>query len=106
MLRTSGRDNFINDTIDASNGGIYVNTDGVTNPQKSKILHDMFVQATSSAAGSGDYGQAVLLWANTANNVSITANAFVNLSGPGAAINTTQGGDCGATQNPPTSAMI
>jgi len=88
---------FIDNIIDVSNGGIYLNTDGQTNPPPTTINQNRFVQATPSAAGSGDFGQAVLLWANTANNVTIASNAFVNLTGPGAAINTTQAGDCGTT---------
>ena len=94
---------FIDNIIDVSNGGIYLNTDGQTNPPPTTINQNRFVQATPSAAGSGDYGQAVLLWANTANNVRIANNAFVNLTGPGAAINTTQAGDCGTT---PTTAAF
>lgn len=88
---------FIDNIIDVSNGGIYLNTDGQTNPPPTTINQNRFVQATPSGAGSGDFGQAVLLWANTANNVTIASNAFVNLTGPGAAINTTQAGDCGTT---------
>ena len=88
---------FIDNVIDVSNGGIYLNTDGQTSPLRTTINQNRFVQATPSADGSGDYGQAVLLWANTANNVMIASNAFVNLTGPGAAINTTQAGDCGTT---------
>ena len=88
---------FIDNIIDVSNGGIYLNTDGQTNPPPTTISQNRFVQGTPSGAGSGDYGQAVLLWANTANNVTIATNAFVNLTGPGAAINTTQAGDCGTT---------
>jgi hypothetical protein len=90
---------FIDNIIDVSNGGIYLNTDGITNPKVTSINENEFVQATPSAATSGDYGQAVLVWANTGNNVQITNNRFVNLSGPGAGINTTQAGNCGATPN-------
>lgn len=90
---------FANNIIDVSNGGIYVNTNGLTAPAKTTINQNQFVQSTPSAAGSGDFGQAVLLWANTANNVTIANNSFKDLSGPGAAINTTGDGQCGATPN-------
>ena len=85
---------FTDNIMDVSNGGIYVNTDGVTNPATSKIAANRFIQTTPSWAPSGDFGQAVLLWANSSNNVSIANNDFVNLSGPGAGINTTGAGDC------------
>jgi hypothetical protein len=90
---------FTNNVIDVSNGGIYLNTDGQTNPPLTTIKQNRFVQAIPSSASSGDFGQAVLVWANTGNNITIANNAFVNLTGPGAAINTTQAGDCGATPN-------
>ena len=85
---------FTDNIMDVSNGGIYVNTDGVANPATSTIADNRFVQSTPSWAPSGDFGQAVLLWANSANNVSIANNDFVNLSGPGAGINTTGAGHC------------
>lgn len=88
---------FTDNIIDVSNGGIYVNTDGIVDPAPSTIAENSFVQATPSWADSGDFGQAVLVWANTANNLSITDNDFVNLSGPGAGINTTGDGSCGAS---------
>jgi hypothetical protein len=90
---------FTDNIIDVSNGGIYVNTDGIVNPSPSSIADNAFVQATPSWANSGDFGQAVLVWANTANNLSISNNSFTNLSGPGAGINTTGDGSCGATPN-------
>lgn len=90
---------FTDDIIDVSNGGIYVNTDGIVNPSPSNIADNAFVQATPSWASSGDFGQAVLVWANTANNLSISNNSFTNLSGPGAGINTTGDGSCGAAPN-------
>ena len=85
---------FTDDIMDVSNGGIYVNTDGIANPATSTIADNNFIQSTPSWAPSGDFGQAVLLWGNSANNVSIANNDFVNLSGPGAAINTTGAGHC------------
>jgi len=88
---------FNNNIIDVSNGGIYVNTAGVSDPSPTKIQTNSFVQSVPSAANSGDYGQAVLIWANTANNVTIANNDFTDLSGPGAAINTSGTSSCGAT---------
>jgi parallel beta-helix repeat protein len=86
--------NLSNNVVDVSNGGYYLDTDGLVNPSPSTISQNEFVQATLSSASSGDFGQAVLLWANTSNNVTISNNAFDNLSGPGAGINTTGTGTC------------
>jgi len=96
--------NFSDDIVDVSNGGIYVNTAGQTNPASSTIADDEFVQAAPSSSNNngGDQGQAVLVWGNTANNLSISDNSFVNLSGPGAAINTSGGLNCGNTPDPTT----
>ena len=88
---------FTKDIVDVSNGGFYLNTNGIANPAPSSIANDKFVQATPSWANSGDFGQAVLVWANTGNNITIANNSFVNLSGPGAGINTTGTGSCGAS---------
>lgn len=91
---------FANDIIDVSNGGIYFNTAGQANPPATMIAHDLFMQSVPAAEnGGGDFGQAVLIWQQAANNVTVTQNDFVNLSGPGAAINTTAGGNC---QDPST----
>ena len=88
---------FTNDIIDVSQGGIYFNTNGVANPSATTIAHDLFVQSTpASEEGGGYFGQAVIIWQHAANNVTVTQNDFVNLSGPGAAINTTAGGNCTA----------
>ena len=88
---------FTDNILDASGGGIYVNTDGITNPAASNITDNHFVQSTPSWAPSGYYGQAVSVWGNTGNNISISNNSFTNLSGPGAAINTTGTGSCGSS---------
>ena len=93
---------FTNNIIDVSNGGIYLNTNGIVNPAPSLIADNKFVQTTPSWANSGDFGQAVLVWANTGNNITVANNAFVNLSGPGAAINTTGTGICGSSPNTST----
>jgi hypothetical protein len=93
---------FSKDIIDVSNGGIYLNTNGIANPKPSSISYDKFVQATPSWASSGDFGQAVLVWANTGNNITISYNSFVNLSGPGAGINTTGTGSCGSSPSAAT----
>ena len=80
---------FTNNIIDVSNGGISFDTAGQTNPPESTIARNQFVQATpASENGGGDEGQAILIQNNTANNVDVVNNAFVNLSGPGGAINT------------------
>ena len=89
--------NFTDNILDASGGGIYVNTDGITNPAASTIADNRFIQTTPSWAPSGYYGQAVSVWGNTGNNISISNNSFTNLSGPGAAINTTGTGSCGSS---------
>jgi len=89
---------FVDNVIDVSTGGgVYLNTGGVANPAPSTIDSNLFLQATPSAATSGDSGQAVLLARGAADNVRVEFNAFQNLSGPGAAIDTTGGGACGTT---------
>ena len=93
---------FKNNIIDVSNGGIYLNTNGIVNPAPSLIADNRFVQATPSWANSGDFGQAVLVWGNTGNNITVADNAFVNLSGPGAAINTSGGLNCGSSPDTST----
>ena len=90
---------WVDDVVDVSNGGIYFNTDGITDPAGSVINRDLFVQASSSAAPTGDAGQAVIVAGGTANNVNIAYDAFTELSGPGAAVSTTQAGTCGSTLN-------
>ena len=93
---------FAKDIVDVSNGGIYLNTNGIADPAPSLISDDEFVQATPSWANSGDFGQAVLVWGNTGNNITISNNAFENLSGPGAGINTSGGLNCGSTPSAAT----
>ena len=88
---------FINNVVDVSNGGIVLDTGGAANPPSSSIAQNNFTQATPSAAPTGHAGQAVVLGPGTANNVTIAANVLANLSGPGAAIDTTGTGTCGAT---------
>jgi hypothetical protein len=91
---------FVNDVIDVSTGaGVYFNTGGAANPATTGISTDVFTQATPSAATSGDDGQAVVVAGGTANNVSVQNDGFLNLSGPGAAVDTTGGGACGPTLN-------
>ena len=86
---------FLNDIVDASNGGIALNTDAVANPAPTDVKQDLFQQATPSAAPSGDEGQAVILTGGAANDVRISNDAFVELSGPGAAITTPGTAACG-----------
>jgi Putative Ig domain len=88
---------FVDDVVDASNGGIYLNTDAATNPQTSTIGTDLFVQSSPSAATSGNAGKAVVIGGGTGNNVTIADNNFDNLSGPGAAVSTPGTAACGAT---------
>ena len=88
---------FTDNILDVSNGGIYVNTDGITSPAASTISDNQFIQSAPSAASSGYAGQAVSVWGNTGNNISISNNSFTNLSGPGAGINTTGTGSCGSS---------
>ena len=91
---------FVNDVIDVSTGaGVYFNTGGVANPATTGISNDVFTQATPSSATTGDDGQAVVMAGGTANNVSVQDDAFTDLSGPGAAVDTTGGGGCGTTLN-------
>ena len=86
---------WTNDIIDASNGGIYFNTDGLATPSATTISDDQFVQATAAPeTASGDEGEAVVFAGNTANGVSVTNDDFSDLSGPGAAIDTTGTGTC------------
>ncbi|MFZ1062495.1 MAG: hypothetical protein WAN30_03395 [Acidimicrobiales bacterium] len=85
--------NFTNNIINVNKGGIYFNTDGVTNPASTVIAGNAFVQTVPASEYGGGYeGQAIALWGQTGNNVQIEGNAFINLSGPGAAINTTGAG--------------
>ena len=88
---------FTDDIVDASHGGIGLNTDGITNPAATTISDDEFTQATpASESGGGWAGQAVTFWGGSANNVSIDHNDFLDLSGPGGAINTTGSGSVSA----------
>ena len=87
---------FVNDVVDVSHGGIALDTDGAVNPLTSRITNDLFVQATPSAALTGDAGVAVAVTGGTAANVVIAYNSFENLSGPDAAITTPGTGACGA----------
>jgi parallel beta-helix repeat protein len=80
---------FTDNIMDVSNGGIYFNTDSVATPGATTIADNEFTQSVGSDAGSGDYGQAVLIWQKAGDNVSIQDNDFSDLSGPGAEINTT-----------------
>ena len=89
---------FENNIIDASNGGIYLNTDGVADPSPSTISQNEFIQSTPHGeGGTGYYGSAVALWDNTANNVTISHNDMLNLTGPDADINTTGTASCDGT---------
>jgi len=88
---------WVDDIVDVSNGGIYFNTGGIADPVISVINRDLFVQASPSAAPTGDAGQAVIVAGGAANNVNIAYDAFTDLSGPGAAVSTTQAGTCGST---------
>ncbi len=84
---------FSDNIIDTSKGGIYFNTDDVASPAPTTISDNEFTQATAAGEGGGGYaGQAVALWGKTGNDVTISGNDFDNLSGPGAAINTTGSG--------------
>jgi nitrous oxidase accessory protein NosD len=89
---------FTDNLMDVSNGGIYFNTDGVVNPAATTIADNKFTQSVGSEAGSGDYGQAVLIWQQAGDNVTISNNDFSDLSGPGANINTT-GSSCATSSN-------
>lgn len=91
---------FVDDVIDVSDGGIYLNTDGYSDPATTSITNDLFVQANPSAATSGDAGEAVILGDGTANNVTIAYNVMEDLSGPGAAISTPGTADCTGTFDP------
>ncbi len=84
---------FSDNIIDTSKGGIYFNTNDVASPAATTISDNEFTQATSAGEGGGGYaGQAVALWGKTGNNVTVSGNDFSDLSGPGAAINTTGSG--------------
>ena len=87
-------------------GGIYFNTDDVASPGASTISDNEFTQSVGSDAGSGDYGQAVLIWQKAADNVSIQGNDFSDLSGPGANINTTGAGSGGSCPESSTGLSI
>ena len=97
---------FTDNIIDVSNGGIGLNTDNVNDPAPTTIADNEFTQSTPAASesGSGWYGQAVTIWGDPGDNVTINNNDFDNLSGPGAAINTSGTGSCngvgsGSSQN-------
>jgi hypothetical protein len=80
---------FTDNIIDVSNGGIGLNTDNVAGPSPTTISGNEFTQSTPAGeSGTGWEGQAVTIWGDPGDNVSITGNDFDNLSGPGAAINT------------------
>ena len=84
---------FTDNIIDASEGGIGLNTDGVASPSPTTISGNEFVQSTpSTESGGGWAGQAVTIWGGSGNNVTIDNNDFSDLSGPGGAINTTGAG--------------
>jgi hypothetical protein len=88
---------FSNDIIDVSYGGIYLNSDGVSDPAKTTINHDSFVQAIPSSASSGYYGGAVNMWSQAgkaADNVTVSDNNFTNLSGPTGAVHTGSNPSC------------
>jgi large repetitive protein len=88
---------FSNDIIDVSYGGIYLNSDGASNPATTTISHDSFVQAIPSSASSGYYGGAVNMWSqagNAADNVTVSDNSFTNLSGPTGAVHTGSNPSC------------
>jgi hypothetical protein len=88
---------FSNDIIDVSYGGIYLNSDGVSDPATTTINHDSFVQAIPSSASSGYYGGAVNMWSqagNAADNVTVSDNNFTNLSGPTGAVHTGSNPSC------------
>lgn len=87
---------FLNDFIDVSDGGIFLNTAAVADPAPSSISGDVFLQQAPSAATSGDEGIAIIIGDGTGNNISIVDNSFQNLSGPGAAISTPGTAACGA----------
>ncbi len=92
--------NFSNDIIDVSNGGIYLDTNGVSNPTTTTISRDSFVQATPSSASSGYFGGAVNMWSqasNAADNVTVSDNNFTNLSGPTGAVHTGSNPSCTST---------
>ena len=97
---------FTDNIIDVSNGGIYFNTDDAPSPGATTISDNEFTQSTSSEAGSGDFGQAVLIWQKAADNVSINNNDFSDLSGPGANINTTGAGTAGTCPESSTGLSI
>ncbi len=89
---------FSNNIINANVGSIYMNTDGITNPAPTTISDNQFIQTVpASEYGSGYDGGAVALWGNTSNNVTISGNDMLNLTGPGADINTTGTGTCDGT---------
>lgn len=88
---------FVDDVVDVSNGGIELNTAGAVNPAASDVRGDLFEQAQPSAAPSGTAGQAVIVGGGSGNDLRVTDDAFQNLSGPGAAINTPGTANCGAS---------
>jgi hypothetical protein len=93
---------FTDNIVDVSEGGIGLNTDGISNPSLTTISDNEFTQSTPSNAGSGWDGQAVTIWGESGNNVTISHNDFSGLSGPGSAINTTGDGLNGGCQNDPS----
>jgi uncharacterized repeat protein (TIGR02543 family) len=74
---------FEENVIDASTGGIILNTDGVTSPTQTTIAYNQFWQSIPYATSSNAFaGEAVLLaGGSTADNVSIFSNDFLDLSG-------------------------
>ena len=91
---------FTNNIINANLGAIYMNTNGIANPAVSTISNNQFVQTVPASEYGGNYdGSAVALWGNTSNNVIISGNDMLNLTGPDADINTTGTGSCDGTGN-------
>ena len=89
---------FTNNIIDASLGAIYMNTNGLLNPAPTTISGNEFVQSVPASFYGDNYdGSAVALWGNTSNNVTISGNDMLNLTGPDADINTTGTGSCDGT---------
>jgi len=88
---------FTDNIMDVSNGGIYFNTNDALSPGTTTIKGNEFTQSVGSEAGSGWYGQAIIIWTHSGVNVNISANDFYDLSGPGADVQTTGAGassDC------------
>ncbi len=89
---------FTDNIIDTSQGGIGLNTDNVSDPSPTTIADNEFTQSTpATEAGGGWEGQAVTIWGDPGDNVTIQNNDFQDLSGPGGAINTSGTGNCDAT---------